>query len=639
MTTTPTFPEQLGRVARGLWRGLDAARRVLLNLLLLAVLLLAGVAAWWALKPAPSLEPKTTLVLALQGQLVEQIASTNPRQRLRGAVMGASGGVQTALRDVVAALDAAARDEQIPHVLLVLDEFGGGSLPVLRELSLAIGRVRAAGKPVWAWGADYGQAAWFLAAHADEVWLHPEGSVWVEGYGRRRSHYRELFDKLGVQAHVLRAGRYKNAMEPYSAARPSAETLESEGAIWNGLWQSYTSTVEKARKLPAGSVARAIDSLPGSLQQRGGDPAKWALAERWVDQLLTRDQLRAELEKRGVRDEQAKTFRQIGLGAYLARIDRDDEHGGGSAGRVGIVIAQGGIVDGRAGPGTVGGLSTAELVKRAREDEQIKAIVLRVDSPGGSAFGSELVRRELQLAREAGKPVVVSMGGLAASGGYWISMAADEVIADEATITGSIGVVGMLPSAAVAFERLGVHAEGVTTTWLRNQPDARMPLDPRFAGLVQAVVDGGYQQFLGLVAQARGKTTEQVHTLAQGRVWTGRDALAHGLVDRLGGFDDAVASAARRARIEGQPVRRYLEAPRGRLDRWLDRFGLAQLSMDLTAEWQHLGTPAALAPLAPLATAAAPLAAELADLQQLLMLSKSPAGAPAALAHCLCAAE
>jgi protease-4 len=629
MTTSPSLLQRLVQALLLLWRGLDLARRTLLNLLLL-VLLVAVL--WWALRPDGStIEPKSALVLGLQGTLVEQASSPSPRQRALGAVQGEGGGSQPRVRDVTAALDAAAKDERISSVLLMLDDFSGGSLPALREVAQAVVRFKAAGKPVLAWGSGYGQHDLFLAAHATEAWLHPQGALWVDGYGRRRTHWRGLLDQVGIEAHVLRAGRYKNAMEPYAAREPSPETIESEGAVWQTLWASYTGAVEKARGLEAGSVARAIDSLPQSLQAEGGDAARWALKQRFVDRLLTRDELRAEMTQRGAADEEAKTFRQVSLGAYLAQI----EPPAAGAGRVGIVVAQGAILDGRAGPGTVGGLSTAELVRQAREDDSIKALVLRVDSPGGSAFGSELVRRELELTRKAGKPVVVSMGGLAASGGYWISMAADEVIADEATITGSIGVVGMLPSAATLLGKLDVNTEGVTTTWLRGAGDPRRAPDPRFTALIQTLIDGGYTQFVALVAQARGKTVAQIEAVAQGRVWSGRDALGQGLVDRLGGLEDAVAAAAQRAKIEGTPARRYIEAPRGRLDRLLDRFGLASVAASLPLTF---GTPESTA-LQALSPWLGPVAGEAAALQELLALSRTADGAPAALAHCLCEPE
>jgi protease-4 len=296
-------------------------------------------------------------------------------------------------------------------------------------------------------------------------------------------------------------------------------------------------------------------------------------------------------------------------------------------------VAQGPIGDGRAGPGAVGGLSTAELVRKARDDDTIKALVLRVDSPGGSAFGSELVRRELELTRAAGKPVVVSMAGLAASGGYWISMAADEVIADEASITGSIGVVGVLPSAKGALDRLGLHTGGVGTTWMTGQGDPRRAVDPRYAQLMQTVIDGAYRDFIGRVAAARKRTPEQIGEVAQGRVWSGRDALAHGLVDRLGGLDDAVAKAAQLAKMGERPRLQYLEVEGGRLQRLLERLGLGDAQVDGAPR----AVPAWHAALLALGVAPAVGQAVAADLAWLGELGQ-PQHPLAAVAHCLCGA-
>jgi protease-4 len=395
------------------------------------------------------------------------------------------------------------------------------------------------------------------------------GAVEVEGYGRYRSYYKDLLDKVGLSANVIRVGKFKNANEAYAASAPSPETLESDGALYKSLWATWTTEVEKARRQPAGSVAQAIASLPASLLAADGDAARWALERKWVDSLKTRDQMRAALIEHGARDEAAKTFRQVSMDDYLGRIKPRSD---GDA--VAVIVAEGGIGDGRAGPGAIGGLSTSDLIRKAREDDKIKALVLRVDSPGGSAFGSELVRRELELTRTAGKPVVVSMGDVAASGGYWISLAADEMIADEATITGSIGVIAMLPTAQGLMDKLGVHTGGVTTTWLAGAYDPRRALDPRLAQLVQASIEHTYRDFTTLAATARKTTPEQIDAVGQGRVWSGKDALALGLVDRLGSFGDALKAAAARARLpEGYRVQ-YVEAEPGRLQRWLDRLGL-----------------------------------------------------------------
>jgi protease-4 len=576
----------IGRALRGFWRLLDATRRTLLNLLLLCLLLAL---AWALLRGGPpALQPKTVLVLDLAGRIAEQRADNgrdNALQRLRG-----QGDEQARLRDVLAVLEAAAKDDKVGQALLVLDNLGPVGLPTLREMAAAIDRFKAAGKPVVAWGSEFDQRQYFLAAHANEVWLHPMGAVFIEGYGRYRSYYKDLLDKVGVSANVLRVGKFKNAAETYAANAPSPETLEADGALYGALWASWTGNVEAARKLPAGSIAQAIESLPASLVAAGGDGARWALERKWVDGLKTRDEMRALLIERGAKDEANKTFRQVSFGDYLGRIKPRSD---GDA--VGVVVAEGEIGEGRAGPGRIGGLSTAELIRKAREDDKIKAIVLRVDSPGGSAFGSELVRRELELARSAGKPVVVSMGDVAASGGYWISTASDEIIADETTITGSIGVIAVLPTAQGLLDKVGVHTGGSGTTWLANAYDVRRALDPRFAQLVQASIDHTYFDFTTRVAAARKTTREKIDAVGQGRVWVGKDALARGLIDRTGSFADAIQAAAKRAKLPADVRVQYIEAEPGRLQRLLDSLGVGAEAR----AW--LGTSTALAgPLAAL---------------------------------------
>ena len=583
----------LGAGLRRLWWLLDQGRRAVLNLLLLALL---GAALWalWQSRP-PALEPRTALVLDLSGPLVDQAPSAGVRDTALRQVRGQQAGA-TRLRDLVAVLDAAAKDDKVVHALLMLDDFAGAGLPTLREAAAALERFKTAGKKVYAWGSAFDQRQYYLAAHASELWLHPMGSVALEGYGRYRNYYKDAFDRIGVSANVVRVGRFKNAAETFSASAPSPETLESEGALWGSLWASYTQGVERARRLAPGSIARTIDGLPQTLPAAGGNTAKLALDLKWVDALETRDELRAVLIERGARDAERKTFRQVAFGEYLRRVETRT---GGDA--VAVVVAQGEISDGRAGSGRVGGLSTAELIKKARDDDKVKAIVLRVNSPGGSAFGAELVRRELELARQGGKPVVVSMGDLAASGGYWISLAADEIIADEATITGSIGVVGMLPSARGALDKIGVATGGVTTSWLVGAFDPRRDPDPRLLELVQSVIERVYADFTALAARQRKTSADKIDAVGQGRVWSGRHALERGLVDRVGSFDDAVQAAARLGKIEGRPRLAYFESEPGRLQRWLQRFGVAlndAFGIDLEApiaalSMGHLPAPAA----------------------------------------------
>lgn len=547
------------------WRFLDATRRAALNLLLLFVVIgLVVVAVRWG---PPELQENTALVLDLKGRIVEQHAGG-----LRDAALAQASGddtQNTRLRDVLGAIDAATKDPKIARIVLVLDDLQGGGLPVLREIGSALGRFRAAGKQVVAWGSSYSQQQYYVAAHADEVWLDPMGLVFLDGYGRYRNYYRDALDKLGISVAILRVGKYKSFGEPFFLNGPSEAAQEADRALYNGLWATYVEGVEKARKAPANTVMGYIDELPRRLAAAGSDPAKTALDSRLVDGLKTRGQLRELLIERGAKDKEGRTFRQESFRDYLRRVKPKTE-----GGAVGVIVAEGEIVDGRAPAGTVGGLSTAELVRKARDDENVKALVLRVNSPGGSAFGSELVRRELELTRAAGKPVVISMGSVAASGGYWISMSADEVIADPATVTGSIGVFGLLPTADKALDKIGVHTAGTSTTWLGGAADPRLPYNPKIGELIQMAINHIYDDFTTKAAQARKTTRERIDEVGQGRVWSGAQAKERGLVDALGSYGDALTSAARRAKLDEAGFRvTYVEGEPDTLQRLRDMVG------------------------------------------------------------------
>jgi protease IV len=388
--------------------------------------------------------------------------------------------------------------------------------------------------------------------------------------------------------------------------------------------------VEAARKLPAGHLVRLIDELPQRLAEAGGDAAKLALAAKLVDRLVTPEQLRELMLANGASDDEGKTYRQVRLADYLPLVQPRE---GKNA--VAVVVAEGSIVDGNAPPGQVGGRSTAELLRRAREDKDVKALVLRVNSPGGSAYGSELVRQELEHLRQAGKPVVVSMGDVAASGGYWISLAADEVLADPGTITGSIGVIGLMPVARDALEKLGVNNAGTGTTWLAGAYDIQRGLDPRLKAMMQASIDHRYGDFVAKVAAARKKTPQAVDAVAQGRIWTGAQALEHGLVDRLGRLDDALQAAARHAKLEGDWRVSYVDASASRLERLLNRLGVQESAVQALAQAAALVAPAERSDSALLAALAGwgPARAVAADLQWLLQQSGPPF---TAITHCLC---
>ncbi|MFZ4875224.1 signal peptide peptidase SppA [Janthinobacterium sp. Mn2066] len=562
------------------WRALDATRRVVFNLIFLLILIAILVAIFGGgVKP---LKEKTTLVLDLQGPLVEE----TPGGVREAVLANVSGDVKKSvqLRDVLAVLDSASKDSDIGGMVLMLDDLQGGGLASLREVAAGVERFRASGKKVVAWGASYNQRQYLVAASANEVYVHPMGGVMLEGFGRYRNYYRDALDKVGVTVNLLKVGTYKSAAEPFIANGPSEAAAEADRYLNNGLWTTYTNDVEKARKLPAGAIMQSINDLPALLTAAGGDLAKLSVNAKLVDGLKTRDEIRSLMMERGVRNADGTNFRQVSYSDYLARLR--PSHLGDA---VGVVIASGEIGDGVASPGAIGGLSTSRLIRQAREDKQIKAVVLRIDSPGGSAFGSELIRRELELTRAAGKPVVVSMGNVAASGGYWISTSSDEVIADAATITGSIGVFAILPTADKVIEKLGIHTAGSPTTWLADSGNPLRPLDPRFAQVIQGSINHVYGDFINLVAKARKTTPEKVNEVAQGRVWTGLQAKDRNLVDRIGSYGDALASAAKLAKLSPGYRVAYLEQETSNVDRLIGMFGAKAMASLGLGEHVKLG--------------------------------------------------
>lgn len=600
-----------------LWTALDVTRRTFFNLLFLLLLILI-VAAVFGGGAKPLLD-QTALVIEVKGDLVEQHETT-----LRDTVLDSVGGDTqrtVRLRDVIQVLDEAARDPNISSVVVLLDEMNGGGLAMLREFGAAIERVKEAGKPVVAWSGQYDQKRYLVASHASEVYVHPMGMVLIEGFGGRRNYYGEALDKLGVTVNLVKVGTYKSAAEPYISNGPSQAAREADAYLYNALWAGYTGLVEKNRKLPEGAVASMIETLPQRMEAVGGDAARVALQARLVDGLKTRDELRALMIKRGVYEKDTKSFRQISFYDYLSRHPQKPF---GDA--VGVIVASGAITDGAGGPGVVGGRATANLIRQAREDNTIKALVLRVDSPGGSAYGSELIRRELELTRAAGKPVVVSMGSVAASGGYWISMSSDEVIADPATITGSIGVFALLPTADKVADKLGIRTEGVTTTWLADAYNPLRPLDPRFEQLVQQNINYVYADFTTKAAQARKTTPARIDAVGQGRVWTGAQAKERGLVDRLGGYNDALASAAGRAKLGKDYRVVYVERPGTRIERFLQLAG-ASAAQAMTVQVK-LGLIDQAIPAGPVSQ----VTQDMAFLNELTQERKPFA----AVAHCFC---
>jgi protease-4 len=604
------------------WRFIDASRRAVLILIFLVIVIALLVAIFGG--GAKPLGNKTMLVLNLNGQLVEQTPGGAKLAALAN-IGNDDGRRYVQLRDVLRVLDAAARDPQIAGAVLVMDEMEGGGQAMLREIAAGIDRFKASGKTVVAWGSSFNQRQYQVAAHASEVYLHPMGAVMLDGFGHYRNYYRDALDKLGITVNLIKVGTFKSAAEPFIGNGPSEAAQEAEAYLNNDLWARYTQEVEAVRKLPKGAIMRTIDTLPEGLQAVGGDLAKLAQQAKLVDGLKTRDQIRELVLQRGMPDAEGKSFRQVGVDEYLARL-----HQPMTGDAIGVVMAVGEIGDGIAAPGSIGGLSTSNLIRLAREDKSIKAIVLRVDSPGGSAFGSELIRRELELTRAAGKPVVVSMGNVAASGGYWISMAADEVIADPTTITGSIGVFALFPTVDKVMDKVGIHSAGQPTTWLGDAGNPTRPLDPRFGQVLQASVGHVYGDFTRRAAQARKMPVEKIDAVAQGRVWTGAQAKERGLVDTLGSFGDALKSAAKRAKLEGDTRVVYIEREGSKLDKLVEFFGGSAARAVAKALTQEAGV--ALAPAGMPLGVATNAARELTWLND-MTVHKKPF---MTLTHCLC---
>jgi protease IV len=552
-TAAPTQrPTAFWRFLTGTWQALEFSRNLVFNLIFLLFVVIVLIAMF---SGGPSkIEPKTALVLDPSGDIVEQFSSS-PVDR---AIASATGEeqVETRLRDVVTVLEAAAKDPNIDRVLLITHNISGMGPATGREFVRALAKFKESKKPLYAMADGYDQRGYLLAAQADRIYMDPEGAVLLEGMSRYRTYFRGAFDKFGIEPHLFRVGEYKSAGEPYIRSDASPEAKEAD-LYWMGdIWQRHLADIAKARGLKAEDLSAIIDGYVESITDAGGDLSKLALEQKLVDELMTRQQLRDLMIKEGAADEDGHTFRQINFDNYLTRQNGLPKFPGDN--QIAIVVAEGEITDGDQPPGIVGGDSTSRLLRDAREDEDVKAVVLRVDSPGGGVFPSELIRREVALLKEAGKPVVVSMGDLAASGGYWISMNANEIIADPSTITGSIGIFGLFMNVPEAMGKVGLNTDGVGTTWLAGAFDPTRPLDPRIGDLIQQVINKGYATFIGRVAEARKQEVAAIDSIARGRVWSGAQAKERGLVDRLGSFDDAIKSAAKLAKLDEYETR-YIE--------------------------------------------------------------------------------
>ncbi len=535
----------------GLVNGL---RRLVLNLLFFFILIIF-ISALVGEK-GPIIENNSALLLAPHGIIVEEASHENAFEELLAQWGNRDEPPQTQLRDVLTAIREAKDDPRIKIMVIDTSHFYYAGFSQLAEIKDAIIDFKTSGKKVIARADYYSQSQYYLAAQADEVYMDSMGFVEIDGFAKVQTYFKGALDKLGVKVHVFRVGTHKSAVEPYIRDNMSDEdkagTLKWMGAIWQG----YKQDIAAARKLTAEDVQQYADNIVSKLGEAKGDTAELALQNKLIDGIKSRIEFEEYVTEIVGMDKTEESFKHIEASAYAATFAKPIMPLQDS---VAIVVAQGEIIDGHGPNDMAAGDDIAAQIRTAREDEHVKAIVLRVNSPGGSAFASEVIRRELESTQKAGKPVVVSMSTVAASGGYWISASADEIFAHPYTITGSIGIFGIIPTIDGLLNEYGVHRDGVGTTKLAGAFDVGRPLSPELAAVIQHSINNGYERFLSLVANSRQKTREEVDAVAQGQVWDGQYASTIGLVDKLGTLDDAVKSAAEKAKLGDDYGVHYIE--------------------------------------------------------------------------------
>lgn len=532
--------------------------------------------------PLPERAP---LRLDITGFLVDQRSYIDPVAQF--LTQGEGGAAETVVSDVVRAINAAATDPRVTELVLELGSFAGGDISKLEEIGQALDRFKDSDKKIIAVSGFYSQAQYYLASYADEIFMHPMGSVLLTGYGSYRNYFSDALEKLNINLHVFRAGNYKDAIEPFTRMSMSEESREHNSQWIDQLWSIYTSRVENQRQLPRDAINDYVTNLDQHLMTVNGDTAALAIQNNLVDQLATLPEIREMFIERYGYDERTDHYQAISFARYLQHLDRQPQRAGNA---IGLIVASGTIYDGYQPAGNIGGDSLAALIREAREVRGVEALVLRIDSGGGSAFASELIRNELEATRAMGIPVLVSMGSVAASGGYWIAASADEIWATPATITGSIGVFSLFPTFEKTLQNLGISTDGYGTSPLADSTRLDMPLDPVAARVLQQNVDSIYDRFIDIVATGRGSTPEAIHGLAQGRVWSGVTAHEFGLVDELGYLEDVLAAAAQRIGAENYRVE-LIEYPMSPWQLFLSGFdGVRLLSgrSEMTGWWHQL---------------------------------------------------
>ncbi|EBN1281489.1 signal peptide peptidase SppA [Salmonella enterica subsp. arizonae serovar 40:z4,z23:-] len=539
------------------WRLLNFVREMVLNLFFI-FLVLVGVGIWMQIGNGSNSEQtaRGALLLDISGVIVDKPSTNHRLGALGRQLFGASSNrlQENSLFDIVNAIRQAKDDRNITGIVLDLKNFTGADQPSMRYIGKALREFRDSGKPVFAVGENYSQGQYYLASFANKIWLSPQGQINLHGFATNGLYYKTLLDKLKVSTHVFRVGTYKSAVEPFIRDDMSPAAREADSRWIGELWQNYLNTVSTNRQISPQQLFPGAQAIIDGLTSVGGDTAKYALDHKLVDALASSADVEKALTKQFGWSKTENNYRAISYYDYSLKTPADN------GGTIAVIFANGAIMDGEETPGNVGGDTTASQIRDARLDPKVKAIVLRVNSPGGSVNASEVIRAELAAVKAAGKPVVVSMGGMAASGGYWISTPANYIVASPSTLTGSIGIFGVINTVENSLSSIGVHSDGVSTSPLAEISMTKA-LSPEVQQMMQLSIEYGYKRFITLVAEARKRTPEQIDKIAQGHVWTGQDAKANGLVDKLGDFDDAVAKAAALAKLKQWHLDYYQNEP------------------------------------------------------------------------------
>ncbi|ENJ1791816.1 TPA: signal peptide peptidase SppA [Vibrio parahaemolyticus] len=580
----------IGLIFKGIWKSITFIRLALANLIFLLMIAVFYFAFTYTGEGRPVIEKESALVMNLSGPIVEQRRYVNPMDSVAGSLLGNEMPKENVLFDIVDTIRYAKDDAKVSGLVLALRDLPETNLTKLRYIAKALNEFKASGKPVYAVGDFYNQSQYYLASYADKVYMAPDGGVLIKGYSAYSMYYKTLLEKLDVSTHVFRVGTYKSAIEPFIRDDMSDAAKESATRWVTQLWSAFVDDVTTNRNINAKVLNPTMEELLAEMKSVDGDLAQLAVKMGLVDELATRQDIRTLFAKEFGSDGK-DSYNAISYYDYLATIRPDYTLANHD---IAVVVASGAIMDGQQPRGTVGGDTVASLLRQARNDEKVKAVVLRVDSPGGSAFASEVIRNEVEALKKAGKPVVVSMSSLAASGGYWISMSADKIVAQPTTLTGSIGIFSVITTFEKGFSKLGINTDGVGTSPFSGD-GITTGLSEGASQAFQLGIEHGYKRFISLVGSNRDMTVEEVDKVAQGRVWTGQDALSFGLVDQMGDFDDAVELAAKLANVTDYGIY-WVEEPLSPTELFLQEF-MNQVKVSLGVDAISL-LPKSLQPVA-----------------------------------------